>query len=123
MYNSNYNYKNMDYKIIKKAAARANVTLTDICQEAGISLVGLKKGYENETLGMSYIKALCTSLSVTPDYLFGFDAPHGGVDLRANQTGVANTQQIDTIAATSLMEQLRQKDQQINALLEILKNK
>ena len=108
----------MNYEYVKEVCRVNHISLRTICKEVGISMDGLKRGMENDSLAARYIMPLCKSINTTPNLLFNIkDGQNYGT--QTQNGGVGNTQIMESGMA-ALQEQLREKDKQISRLLSII---
>lgn len=116
----------MNYYELQDLCEIKHKTVTNVARALGITLEGLKRGLNNESLSIRYLKPICDFLEITPNEFFRVGS-FGG-DIGCNKFGQNQTiNQIPTelnetigILRDQLKEkdlQISMKDEQINKLL------
>lgn len=111
----------MEYNDLMILAKQKKILQKDLCLRLDITPAGFKRGIENGTFPINKVVSLCQAIGITPNELLGWETTTAGN--YAAHIGGSNTQNSnETIAA--LIEQLKEKDKQIDRLLKIIeKNK
>ncbi len=114
----------MDYNDLVILAKQRKILQKDICEELKLTSAGFKRGFENGSLSIKNLIALCRLIQISPDEVLGW--PHEetafGGNYASHITG-GNTQNSND-AIKALNDQLKEKDKQIDRLLKIIeKNK
>lgn len=117
----------MTYSELRDLSELKNFTLQSIAERIGMSRVGLKSAFENQSLSIAKVTEICKCLEITPNQFFGWEDEVKKQQIQNG--GVGNTQQMDTYAVDVLKqqiiakdEQIREKDAQISQLLKLLSN-
>lgn len=103
----------MNYSELQDFADRKKITLQSIAEGIGMSRVGMKTSFENQTLPIKKVKVVCDILGITPNQFFGIEEKMQHKQVQNG--GVGNTQNMDVASAAMLQEQLRIKDEQLKA--------
>ena len=112
----------MNYNDLRGWCKKHYVNTTTVAGEVGITISGLQYGLNNASLGMRYIPQLCKSLGMSPNEFFGYKEKEGSSYSQVQNGGVGNVQNMESESIAILHEQLRKKDEQIDRLLELLKD-
>lgn len=113
----------MNYYELQDLCEVKHETVTNVARTLGITLEGLKRGLNNESLSIRYLVPICDFLNITPNDFFKTKTQVG--DTGCNKFGTNQTinqfpnELTETIAI--LREQLKEKDAQINNLISKLK--
>lgn len=120
----------MNYNELKRHCALIQVSVSEIANEVDITIDGLRKGLENESLALRYVQPLCKSLGITPNKFFGVDDTPGDniygaqnkggkkqIIQQGNTDALEHTIEILKAQLTTKDEQIAAKDRQINKLL------
>ena len=110
----------MDYEEFKNICRINKIAMQDIAAEIGLTQDGLKKGLLSGGLGIRYLLPLCNALAMTPNRFFGIQEKT--TTSQTQNGGVGNTQIMED-GTTTLQEQLREKDKQIDRLLTLLEKR
>lgn len=112
----------MNYYELQDLCEVKHKTVTNVARALGITLEGLKRGLNNESLSFRYVKPICDLLEITPNDFFRVNSNRG--DTGCNKFGQNQTiNQVpvelnDTLVI--LRSQLKEKDMQIEKLLNLL---
>ena len=112
----------MNYYELQDLCEMKHKTVTNVARALGITLEGLKRGLNNESLSFRYVKPICDLLEITPNEFFRVNSNSG--DTGCNKFGQNQTiNQVpvelnDTLVI--LRSQLKEKDMQIEKLLNLL---
>lgn len=109
----------MNYNELRDYCKRKQISTTSVAADTGITLSGLKKALDSQSLSMRLIPAFCRSLCITPNQLFGFEDGKYGITQIQNG-GKDNKQTVCADSLQELQNQLKVKDEQIGKLLDIL---
>lgn len=112
----------MNYYELQDLCEMKHKTVTNVARALGITLEGLKRGLNNESLSFRYVMPICDLLEITPNEFFRVNSNSG--DTGCNKFGQNQTiNQVpvelnDTLVI--LRSQLKEKDMQIEKLLNLL---
>ena len=113
----------MNYNKIKILAETKKITIKELADQIGMTSNGLKRSVENETMSIKGVKELCSILEMSIAEFF--DEP---VALNNSGNIISRSTAGGDIAAGGnasevlfLRQQIKEKDRQINELLNILK--
>lgn len=111
----------MNYNELTFLAKEKKITLSDLAKQIGLTRQGLQTTIERGTFPINKVLPLCEILDLSPNELLGWSSPMGGN--YAAHIGGSNTQNSNEVIL-ALIDQLKEKDRQIDRLLKILeKNK
>ena len=57
----------INYSTIKKLCADKGLTVTELAERVGFTIIGFKKSIDNERIGACYIERICEELNLTPN--------------------------------------------------------
>lgn len=120
------NAKTMTYEEIRDLCEQKRTTVTSVSEEMGITLLGLKKGLQNESLGIKNVMELCRVLDIDPNTFCGWNRESGDVNYGNMQKGAKK--QVMTVGSSEelkrtidmLEQELKTKNEQIAKLIEKL---
>lgn len=110
----------MNYNNLKEICRVNKISIQMVASETGVTLDGLRKGLERESLAIRFVVPLCKALCITPNQFFNMD--DAAKSYQTQNGGFGNTQ-IMSSNANTLADQLREKDKQIQRLLDLLEKK
>ena len=61
----------INYTTIKKLCADKGLTVTELAERVGFTIIGFKKSIGNQRIGACYIERICYELNLTPNEFFG----------------------------------------------------
>ena len=61
----------INYTTIKKLCADRGLTVTELSERVGFTIIGFKKSIDNQRIGACYIARICEELKLTPNEFFG----------------------------------------------------
>lgn len=61
----------INYSTIKKLCADRGLTVTELAERVGFTIIGFKKSIDNQRIGACYIERICEELNLTPNEFFG----------------------------------------------------
>ncbi len=82
----------MNYDELKEICRVNKISLQTIASETGVTMNGLKRGIEQQSLAIRYVIPLCKSLCMTPNRMFGI--PEDARTVTQTQNGGRNNTQI-----------------------------
>lgn len=110
----------MSYEDLLRRTKQMRISMSIVANEVGITLEGLKRGIDNQSLSIKYIPQLCKSLCITPDELLGFTIdPRKTFNVDHTEKDIVK---IDAKAFELIKKQLEEKDKQIDKLLDKISN-
>lgn len=118
--------KTMTYDEIRDLCEQRRMTVTSVSDKMGITLLGLKKGLQNESLGIKNVMELCRVLDIDPNTFCGWNSMSGDFNYGNMQKGDKNkmnvTSSSDELKRTidMLEQELKTKNEQIAKLIEKL---
>ncbi len=117
----------MTYNDLQNIAFEKKITVQSIASHIGMTYRGMKTSFENQTLPIRSVSALCEYLGITPNRFFNWKEPKTNNIHNNNSNiqngGVGNIQNADATTIAALQDQLRVKDEQIAKLLNLLADK
>ncbi len=113
----------MNYNKLKSIAESKKITIRDLAESVGMSSNGLKRSIENETMSIKTAKKLCFTLGITISEFFEESASqvNNGNITGQMVVGTGNMKMGDSTEVAFLRQQIKEKDRQINELINILK--
>ena len=114
----------MTYNELQKLCTKRKIQLKDVLEATGMTYVGLKAAFNNDSLTYRKILPLCECIGITPNELFGVtpikDKTNSYEQIGLQNTQNIGTQNIGTQGIDILQQQLKIKDAQIDKLLNLL---
>ena len=101
----------MTYSELKDYAEVRKISLKSIADVLDMSSRGMQQSFENQTLSIKKVVALCELLRITPNDFFGWKT--AGTTQQIQTGCIGNAQYMDTRAVELLQEQLSIKDKQL----------
>jgi DNA-binding Xre family transcriptional regulator len=117
----------MTYSELQDVVFEKKITIQEVANHIGMTYNGMKTSFENQTLPIRSVSALCEYLGITPNRFFNWKETKTN-DIHNNNSniqngGVGNIQNADATTIAALQDQLRVKDEQIAKLLNLLADK
>jgi len=107
----------LDYSLVKALAKRQGVTIRHLAQLVEMTDNGFKMSIESGNFAAKNVILICEKLNISPNEFFGGISDSS---IAISQYGTQNSQTNNLSHICALERQLEIKDQQIEALLNIL---
>ena len=117
------NNKIMTYKDLKNLAESRKIMLKDIAESLGMTPNGFKVSIETEKFPIGKLKELCYLLGISAAEFFdeSSNQVNNGNITGQMVVGTGNMKMGDSSEVAFLRQQIKEKDRQINELINILK--
>lgn len=117
----------MDYSEIVKILRANQIPVKDLSEHLGMTTTGFKRSIDKETLPMKSVVPLCNFLHISINAFFGIDersdVSPGALAQHNSNHKAKSVVTYDSAATEALVQQLKEKDAQINKLLDIIASK